>query len=285
MIDLAPVLHAPVSRLRIAAVLVATGLLPAAAAAATSSPAPEMIHLPAAATAEGRPAEIAEEMFGSKGPVVAFVSGMGGDRQAWRTVAERLAPCVRALIYDRPGLGDSSPVPQTPVVANAVADDLAALLKENHLPGPYLLVGHSLGGLYVQSFARNRPQDTAGVVLVDAMTPLAEPGWKVASDLDGTAPRAEEVGIGQSLTELRSGPDFPPVPLVVIVATEHRATAQREERRRKVQAKTAALSPKGKMVIAEHADHFVQLTRPDVVENAVLDMAQNAGADVSACRR
>lgn len=258
--------------------------LPAFAATTPPPPAPTMVKIPAAATAEGRPAEIAEEILGSGGPVVAFVSGLGGDRQGWRTVAEKIAPCARALIYDRPGLGDSSPVPQSPVIASAVADDLESLLRENHLPGPYLLVGHSLGGLYVQAFARARPNETAGVVLVDAMTPLAEPAFEVATDLDGTAPTAEDVGITQSLADLRAGPAFPPVPLAVIVATRHNATAKREAQRRKVQAKTAALSPKGRMILAEGSGHFVQGDRPDVVEKAILDMLANAGADVSACR-
>jgi pimeloyl-ACP methyl ester carboxylesterase len=244
------------------------------------------VHLPSASTTGGRPALIAEEILGKHGPVVAFVSGLGGDRKGWRTVAEQIAPCTRALIYDRPGIGDSKPVPQTPVIAGAVAEDLQKLLVASHLPGPYLLVGHSLGGLYVQSFARAHPSETAGIVLVDAMTPLTPPRLvpSTATELDGTAATAEDVGITESLSELRAGPPLPPVPLAVIVATRHNGTPEREAQRREVQSRTAALSPKGRLIVADGAGHFVQGDRPDIVVEAILDTLVATGADVSACR-
>jgi pimeloyl-ACP methyl ester carboxylesterase len=269
--------------------LLATIALAAAPSTAGAAAAPpgeaRTVRLPEAATTEGRPASIAEEILGEHGPVVAFVSGLGGDRQGWRTVAEAIAPCARSLIYDRPGLGGSTPVPQSPVIAGAVADDLAGILRENGLPGPYLLVGHSLGGLYVQAFARSRPGTTRGVVLVDAMTPLQAPGFfTYPTALDGTAATAEDIGIPQSLKELRSGPPFPPVPLSVIVASRHNGTPEREAARRDAQQRTAALSPLGHLVVAEGAGHFVQGDRPDVVVEAILETLAASGADVAACR-
>lgn len=256
------------------------GATPAAAAS------PKIVRLPAAATTEGRPAEIATEIIGKAGPVVVFVSGLGQDRQGWRFVADALAPCARSLIYDRPGLGESVPVPRSPVAAGAAADDLDAILGSSRLPGPYLLVGHSLGGLYVQAFARKHPAETAGVVLVDSMTPEEPRDWfDTATELDGTAPRAEDVGIDASLADLRTAPVFPPVPLVVIAASTYHETPLRRAERLAVQNRTAGFSPLGHMIVAEHSAHFVQTDRPDVVIQAILETLAAAGRPVDACRR
>src|SRR5262249_4913310 len=110
------------------------------------------------APASAEPLPLAMAILG-RGPVVVFESGLGKGRDDWREVAKGLAPCLTVVLYDRPGIG-SSPAPPNlavPVLAAAVADDLLARLGDRGLPGPYLLVGHSLGGLYVQAFAHNHP--------------------------------------------------------------------------------------------------------------------------------
>jgi pimeloyl-ACP methyl ester carboxylesterase len=108
---------------------------------------------------------------GTAAPMVVFVAGLGDRGEAaWGAVWGQVARNARACVYDRAGLGRSDPNPRT-TTYQAATDDLHALLRRGHIPGPYVLVGHSLGGLLTRLYAHQHPADVAGVVLVDA-TPV-----------------------------------------------------------------------------------------------------------------
>ena len=111
-----------------------------------------------------------------------LVGGQRASADDW-SVADKSAPAVfpevakftRVCAYDRPGtpVGEkpsrSDPVPQPTTAKDAVAD-LHALLSAAGETGPYVVVGHSYGGLVVKLYARTYPKDVAGVVLVDALS-------------------------------------------------------------------------------------------------------------------
>ena len=81
------------------------------------------------------------------------------------------------MLYDRPGIGRSGPRDGIRVLlASTVADQLHALLHAIDAPRPYILVGQSLGGFYMQAFARRYAQETAALVLVDSASPFEPPG-------------------------------------------------------------------------------------------------------------
>lgn len=104
-------------------------------------------------------------------PTIVLEHGAFGCAADWAVVQERLAAKgLRSLAYDRAGLGHSDPGP-TPRDGRAIVADLAALLREIDEPTPYVLVGHSMGGLMVRLFALTHPYQSVGVVLVDAVTP------------------------------------------------------------------------------------------------------------------
>jgi pimeloyl-ACP methyl ester carboxylesterase len=104
-------------------------------------------------------------------PTVVLEHGAFGCAADWAVVQDRLAAKgLRSLAYDRAGLGHSDPGPR-PRDGRAIVADLAALLRTLDEPGPYVLVGHSMGGLMVRLFALTHPEHAAGVVLVDAVTP------------------------------------------------------------------------------------------------------------------
>jgi pimeloyl-ACP methyl ester carboxylesterase len=222
------------------------------------------------------------------GPVVVFESGLGQAHANWDEVARALMPCLTVVTYDRPGVGQSpSPEnPDAPVLAHDVAARLFATLHARDLPGPYFMVGHSLGGLYVQAFARQYPGAVSGIVLVDAASPLERPGVFVSTvpPEPGSVAAAEEKGVPSSLAELLAGPPLPPVPLVVLAATDHGDTPQREEVWRNIQRHTATLSPKGRFEIVK-SGHFIQIDRPQAVIDAVLRIAEDSGASTTACAR
>src|ERR1700704_5913385 len=89
-------------------------------------------------------------------PLVVFESHFAGTMVTWRKVWPQVATFTAVLAYDRAGLGgsDAGPFPRT---AYRVADDLWRLLSRATLPPPYVLVGHSFGGLFAQGFARRYP--------------------------------------------------------------------------------------------------------------------------------
>jgi pimeloyl-ACP methyl ester carboxylesterase len=232
-------------------------------------------------------AHIAVEMLGRSGPFIVFESGLREGIHSWGHVAPALAACTRVVLYDRPGIGRSLPRAVTDVVlASSVADRLAELLRVIGAAPPYILVGHSLGGLYVQSFARRHPNTVAAVVLIDSASPFEPPGMFVSSVpyAPGSVAAAEEGGVTPSIAAMLAGPAFPPVPLFVLVATDHGDTPAREAAWRDVQARTAALSPKGQIEIVEGSGHFIQTDRPKAAIEAILRAARESGADVSGCR-
>ena len=104
-------------------------------------------------------------------PLIVLEHGAFGCAADWAVVQARLAARgLRSLAYDRAGLGHSDPGPR-PRDGRALAADLAALLGALDEPGPYVLVGHSMGGLMVRLFAITHPELVSGVVLVDAVVP------------------------------------------------------------------------------------------------------------------
>jgi pimeloyl-ACP methyl ester carboxylesterase len=224
--------------------------------------------------------EIAFERLGYLGPVIAFESGLGNDMRGWEAVARPLAALAQVLLHDRPGIGRSSPRGGTEVLmANNVAGELLACLHVLDLPPPYVLVGHSLGGFYMQAFARTYPRETAAVVLIDSASPLEPPGMfgSTVPPEPGSIVAMEEAGFAPSAAAMLAGPPFPPVPLIVLVATDHVVPPKHEALWQEVQAQTAALSPKGQLKVVQGAGHFIQTDRPQVVIEAVREAVREAG--------
>jgi pimeloyl-ACP methyl ester carboxylesterase len=99
-------------------------------------------------------------------PVVVFESGLGTPLGNWDTLFDEVAKQAPVVAYDRPGIGDSAPNQEMPTLQN-VTERLRKVLQSLKLPPPYLLVGHSLGGVYVRGFALYYPQELAGLVIID----------------------------------------------------------------------------------------------------------------------
>jgi len=108
---------------------------------------------------------LAASVTGDGSPTVVFISGASGDRHAWDATIAVLRSSTTLLTYDRAGIGDSETPNQTSRTLGAAADELRRLLA--HIPGPYILVGHSLGGLIALIYTDNWPAEVVGLVLVD----------------------------------------------------------------------------------------------------------------------
>jgi pimeloyl-ACP methyl ester carboxylesterase len=103
---------------------------------------------------------------GSGGPAVVFLPGAGLVGLDFLNVHQRVAEFTTAVSYDRAGTGWSSPA-ELPASATEAVDELRSLLAAAGVPGPYVLAGHSLGGLHARRFAQRYPSDVAGLVLLD----------------------------------------------------------------------------------------------------------------------
>lgn len=106
--------------------------------------------------------------LGQGEPAVVFDAGLGATGLAWAPIQRIVAQYTRAIVYDRAGLGWSEPGRQPRNNATMV-EELHELLRRAGIPGPYVLVGHSLGGLNARLFAHVYPQEVAGLILVDAV--------------------------------------------------------------------------------------------------------------------
>ncbi|MBG6225244.1 pimeloyl-ACP methyl ester carboxylesterase [Arthrobacter sp. CAN_A2] len=119
---------------------------------------------------------------GSGSPTVVIEPGGGGMRSDLGLMAPAVARDTRVCIYDRAGRGSSDPVDagDTPQDAAQIATDLHTLLQRGDEPGPYVLAGHSFGGLYALTFTAMYPADVAGLVLVDSTAPASATGTESA---------------------------------------------------------------------------------------------------------
>jgi pimeloyl-ACP methyl ester carboxylesterase len=110
---------------------------------------------------------------GRGSPTVIFESGISASSLNWTALQAEIARFTRACAYDRAWLGWSDPA-ATPRVTSQLVKELHALLEAASVPPPYILAGHSFGGLLVQSYAAAYPDQVAGLVLID---PLPATEW------------------------------------------------------------------------------------------------------------
>ncbi|MFR9804483.1 alpha/beta fold hydrolase [Pseudonocardia sp. RS010] len=109
---------------------------------------------------------MAAHRMGVDGVPVVWLAGGGMFGLYYWNVHALAAGFTTSVLYDRLGTGWSDVV-DLPRPGSRVTDDLRELLEAIGLPGPYVLVGHSLGGLYARLFAKRFPDDVAGLVLLD----------------------------------------------------------------------------------------------------------------------
>lgn len=105
--------------------------------------------------------------LGVGSPTVILEAGLGDNVLGWELVHEKLAESTRVCAYDRAGLGWSDGQDRV-IPSQEVAQILHTLLQKAQVAGPYILVGHSMGGLHVRSYARLYPEEVVGMVLVDS---------------------------------------------------------------------------------------------------------------------
>jgi pimeloyl-ACP methyl ester carboxylesterase len=254
------------------------------------------------------------ECRGSGGPTVVLVSGYGNHGGIWSLQSEELpqppvlpavAGFTRVCAHDRPGTigldfndrSRSDPLPQ-PSTAQQAVHDLHALLHAAAVPGPYVLVGHSLGGLYSRLYASTYPDDVIGMVLVDATSEVVRAAltpaqWAFVSDVMlpdlASPPEFEAVDFDaayDATQQAEAAQPLRPLPLVVLSAmgppgglesvpnvppglSEAMAAAWPAS-----QAFLAGLVPDARQVVVPDTGHYIQLEQPLVVIDAIRQVVE-----------
>lgn len=223
---------------------------------------------------------------GTGGPTVLFEAGLGHGKNAWGRIFNEISTISHAVAYDRAGYGQSERSNQ-PRDGLQIVRELRALLHNEEIKPPYVLVGHSLGGTLVKLFAKMYPHEVAGVVLVDArheefskrckQLGVHRLWYSPPALLFAFAPsamRAELASASVTARQARKAGDFPCVPLMVL--SQDRAASRWPARLGMVwdasQRNLAKMSRLGRMKVVVDAGHNIHQDQPNVVTNAILSV-------------
>ena len=221
------------------------------------------------------------------GPVVVFENGLGGHMAWWGKVLPALPADTAYFAYNRPGIGQSAPA-STPRDGQHIVAELRRALQQQGMQPPYVLVGHSLGGLYMQLFARQHPQEVAALVLVDATHPMQLEGSGAMENqsllgrgmakvlITGTAKNEFDMltATGQQVLALPTVTDRPVY--VLSAAEPMKETSDLAKFSNELRVDVARLYPHAKQVWVD-GGHAIPLEKPEAVVNAIRAAMAEAG--------
>lgn len=230
-------------------------------------------------------------------PTVILEAGLNNDSDTWTKVQPEIAKFARVCSYDRAGMGTSDPAPAKPGTSQQIVRDLHLLLERAGINGPFVLVGHSFGGLIVRMFASSYPKEVAGMVLVDSVHEEESEKWlsllppETRKQMEASGGRqirgGEAIDLETSFKQMQSANWRTGVPLIVLsrgrasFSVDDYPPALRslapkgEELRLEMQRDLATRSTNSKFVFAERSGHMIQLDEPEVVVNAIREVIQS----------
>jgi len=219
-------------------------------------------------------------------PTVVLEAGLGDTLEVWKSIQPEIAAgCARTVAYSRAGYEGSDPA-VGPRDAATIVDELRAELRRRNLLPPYVLVGHSLGGLYMQYFARNYPTEVTGLVLIDSTH------WNQGLRLDKAADvpysgrrsvtlfmpwimRRELGDSARAGEEVHESPPPGEVPTIVLSSTRQLEgeTPETQADAGRMQDEIAATFPNSRHLLVPDSGHYIQRDQPEAVVRAVRKLA------------
>ena len=220
-------------------------------------------------------------------PTVVFEAGFGAGLTSWSTVQSNIAKFARTVSYDRAGIGQSEAGPK-PRAAKQIALELHTALQNAGIGPPYVLVGHSFGGIYVRVFADMYPKEVAGMVLIDPSQETFDDWTRTHQEAKRTAldeqiakasqgVRDESAEVNTSYQQARAAKVPAGVPVILLTAMKddtmpagvRKVWAEKHE-------EWIAKVPGGKHIVVENSGHFIQAEQPQVVIDPIKQVVDQA---------
>lgn len=222
---------------------------------------------------------------------IVLINGFRMPLDSWYMLYPDIEKLGKVFAYNRPGVGNSSKATsdQTGVT---VVETLRSLLKAVAIAPPYILVGHSLGGLFTNLYARLYPEEVSAIVLVESAHPN-EPkrqkelqqhnfvlainnGLKSFERIFEKYKYSEDEKIEETINQINNANGFPPIPVAVVSGAKKMPFVPEKnfEIHLQFQKELIALSSNSKHYLAECSGHFPQITEPEIVLAAIRDLEQ-----------
>ncbi|WP_134686333.1 alpha/beta fold hydrolase [Brevibacillus migulae] len=221
---------------------------------------------------------------GTGTPGIVLINGGSGPIEGWMKILPDLSEISSVFSYNRFGVADSDK-PKEPQDGNTIIEALREALTLVGFAPPYLLVGHSLGGLYANLYARLYPDELAGIVFLESSHPddihlheyqgkFVKALNKLLSLFDLLHPHkkfSEVHFVKNTVEQIDQIEFFPGIPVWVVTGgKENRLMpAEARKKRRDNQLKLLSLSNGSKHITAHNSGHFPQLSEPQTVVDAI----------------
>jgi pimeloyl-ACP methyl ester carboxylesterase len=230
---------------------------------------------------------------GEGAPTVVMDAGLGNDGSVWKDVQRELGRSTRVCAYDRAGMGYSTGPAPRPHTNRQMARELQALLTSSGHEGPYVLVGHSMGGINVRLFEAEHSELVVGVVLIDA-TVDPRPFWSLIPDdeLRKFREMLPHLGEGTDIDTFAAGAadmrasskSLGKKPLVVLTRSVEdeqpwasaELLAETLRRWHEQQAQLPSLSSNALQVIVRNSRHYIQRDAPGITVAAIGEVIRAA---------
>jgi pimeloyl-ACP methyl ester carboxylesterase len=218
----------------------------------------------------------------SGSPTVVMDAGGYDSSETWSKVQPEIAKFARVCVYDRAGLGKSERRPNPSYPSQEVIKDLHTLLVKAKIPSPFVLVGHSFGGMNVRLYASQHSEEIVGMVLVDSVHEDEMDRWVAMLPLEvkqrmTDADKAQLARLAVSEGQVRAAHWHSDIPLVVLThglvgPTDYgipSMAAKGEKLRLEMQEALARLSSRSKHIIAQRSGHYIQRDQPELVIDSI----------------
>jgi pimeloyl-ACP methyl ester carboxylesterase len=235
-------------------------------------------------------------LSGEGAATIVLLNGAGVALEGWRALYPDIEAIGKVFAWNRFGLRGSA-APRLGQAGAVVIASLRELLSYAGLQPPYVLVAHSLGGLYANLFARLYPREVAAVLFLESAHPqdqevqkadetqlsralakvLALPQWLFKANL-----HSEIESTGRIAREIAAAGAFPPIPVAVVTggipAPKWLMTPAAQQMRHLHQQELARLSPDGEQTVATGSGHFPQMSEPGLVLDVLRRLVARADA-------
>ncbi len=221
---------------------------------------------------------------GTGDTTVVFESGLGSDWTVWDEAAAEVARTSRVFAYSRPGYGRSGPA-TTPRDASHIVEELRALLSDQGYRPPYVLVGHSFGGAYMELFAKAHPDQVSALVLVEPrhrdFTTECEArgisGCSISASVAKTLPQVQQdelAAFAEVSGEIRAAGSLGRYPVRVLTATSHFQGDEWEVLWQSMLGSLAAEAADGKQLFFPGTSHNLEVERAQDVARIILEQVR-----------